>query len=107
MTRMTDDTCFVTFHSFKGGVGRTLSLYNVGLQLAAWQRKVLLIDADLEAPGLSVFLKDQLRGDRKGFLDAWSVAEQFVRDGYRKIEEARDASREVLRCTSKPPLRCS
>jgi MinD-like ATPase involved in chromosome partitioning or flagellar assembly len=45
----------VTFYSFKGGVGRTMALVNVGAQLAKMGRKVLLVDFDLEAPGLETF----------------------------------------------------
>lgn len=45
----------VTFYSFKGGVGRTLALANVGVQLARTGRRVLLVDFDLEAPGLHTF----------------------------------------------------
>ncbi|MFP2906500.1 KGGVGR-motif variant AAA ATPase [Pyxidicoccus sp. 3LFB2] len=41
-----------TFYSFKGGVGRTLLLANVGVSLARGSRKVLLWDLDVEAPGL-------------------------------------------------------
>jgi MinD-like ATPase involved in chromosome partitioning or flagellar assembly len=49
----------ITFYSFKGGVGRTLALVNVAAQLAKMGRKVLLVDFDLEAPGLETF--DHLR----------------------------------------------
>jgi MinD-like ATPase involved in chromosome partitioning or flagellar assembly len=49
----------ITFYSFKGGVGRTMALVNVGAQLAKMGRKVLLVDFDLEAPGLETF--DRLR----------------------------------------------
>jgi MinD-like ATPase involved in chromosome partitioning or flagellar assembly len=49
----------ITFYSFKGGVGRTLALVNVGAELARRGRKVLLVDFDLEAPGLETF--DRLR----------------------------------------------
>ncbi|MDI6448847.1 ParA family protein [Anaerobaca lacustris] len=45
----------VTFYSFKGGVGRTLALANVGVELARTGRRVLLVDFDLEAPGLDTF----------------------------------------------------
>jgi MinD-like ATPase involved in chromosome partitioning or flagellar assembly len=45
----------VTFYSFKGGVGRTMSLVNVGVALAAKGRRVLLVDFDLEAPGIPTF----------------------------------------------------
>jgi MinD-like ATPase involved in chromosome partitioning or flagellar assembly len=44
-----------TFYSFKGGVGRTLSLVNVGVELAQTGRRVLLVDFDLEAPGIHTF----------------------------------------------------
>jgi MinD-like ATPase involved in chromosome partitioning or flagellar assembly len=47
----------ITFYSFKGGVGRSLALANVGAHLALTGRKVLLVDFDLEAPGLDTFSK--------------------------------------------------
>lgn len=46
---------FVTFYSYKGGVGRTCSLANVAYFLANDGNKVVLIDFDLEAPGLHKF----------------------------------------------------
>src|SRR5579862_918531 len=45
----------ITFYSFKGGVGRTLSMMNVCANLALRGKKVLLVDFDLEAPGLEAF----------------------------------------------------
>lgn len=42
----------VTFYSFKGGVGRTMALANIACSLAAKGRRVLVVDWDLEAPGL-------------------------------------------------------
>src|ERR1039458_5982334 len=45
-----------TFYSFKGGVGRSMALMNVAYTLAGWGRHVLVVDVDLEAPGLSGFL---------------------------------------------------
>lgn len=41
-----------TFYSYKGGVGRSMALANVGALLARFGHKVLVIDWDLEAPGL-------------------------------------------------------
>ena len=52
----------ITFYSFKGGVGRTLALVNVGAELAKMGRKVLLVDFDLEAPGLETY--DRLRSPK-------------------------------------------
>jgi tetratricopeptide (TPR) repeat protein/MinD-like ATPase involved in chromosome partitioning or flagellar assembly len=47
----------VGFYSFKGGVGRTMALANVAYLMARRGRNVLVLDLDLEAPGLGVFLK--------------------------------------------------
>jgi len=44
---------FVTFYSYKGGVGRTLALTNVAYELARRGRRVVVVDLDLEAPSLS------------------------------------------------------
>jgi len=43
----------ITFYSYKGGVGRTTALTHVAWILALRGRKVVAIDLDLEAPGLS------------------------------------------------------
>jgi hypothetical protein len=42
-------------YSFKGGVGRTMAVANIGAWLAQNGRRVLLVDFDLEAPGLSSY----------------------------------------------------
>lgn len=54
------------FHSFKGGVGRTLHCVALAHQLAGRRdatggrmHKVLLVDADLEAPGISWMISAQ------------------------------------------------
>ena len=45
----------VTFYSFKGGVGRSMALVNAAVELTKRGRKVLVVDFDLEAPGLDTF----------------------------------------------------
>ncbi len=45
----------VTFYSYKGGTGRTMALANVAWILAASGRRVLVVDWDLESPGLHRF----------------------------------------------------
>lgn len=46
-------TPIVTFYSYKGGVGRSMAVLNVATLLASRGFRVLIIDFDLEAPGLS------------------------------------------------------
>ena len=43
----------LAFHSFKGGVGRTVHGVALADRMAQQGRKVLLVDADLEAPGIT------------------------------------------------------
>lgn len=50
----------VTFYSYKGGVGRTMALANSAVLLARWGHKVLIVDWDLEAPGLEFYFKDYI-----------------------------------------------
>jgi len=50
----------VTFYSYKGGVGRSFALANIGALLAMWGYKVLCIDWDLESPGLGHYFKPYL-----------------------------------------------
>ena len=48
----------VTFYSYKGGTGRTMALANVACLLAqrvSASERVLVVDWDLEAPGLHRF----------------------------------------------------
>jgi cellulose biosynthesis protein BcsQ len=44
-----------TFYSFKGGVGRSMALVNCAFELANRGKKVLVVDFDLEAPGMPTF----------------------------------------------------
>ena len=55
-TRPTGPGKIVTFYSYKGGTGRTMALANVGWILASAGHRVLLVDWDLEAPGLHRYL---------------------------------------------------
>ena len=44
----------ITFYSYKGGVGRSMTLANVAWRLAAKGKRIAVLDLDLEAPGLSL-----------------------------------------------------
>jgi MinD-like ATPase involved in chromosome partitioning or flagellar assembly len=58
-----------TFYSFRGGVGRTMALVNVGAWLARHGRRVLLVDFDLESPGISHYALPNSKPERKGVID--------------------------------------
>lgn len=51
----------ITFYSYKGGVGRTLAMANVAKWLSEFQKRVCMIDFDLEAPGLHYKFQEQLK----------------------------------------------
>ena len=50
-----------TFYSFKGGVGRSMALANVAALLAKWGYSVLVVDWDIEAPGIERFYARETR----------------------------------------------
>jgi MinD-like ATPase involved in chromosome partitioning or flagellar assembly len=61
----------ITFYSYKGGVGRSLALSNIARRLSELNKKVCIIDFDLDAPGLQFkFNKDySLPNFTKGIVD--------------------------------------
>lgn len=73
----TNSTAFVTFYSFKGGVGRSMALVNVAGIMAGRGFRVLALDMDLEAPGISYLMRHEanLEGVKlPGFVDLLSDA---------------------------------
>ena len=63
----------VTFYSYKGGTGRSMALANVAWMLALSGYRVLVVDWDLEAPGIHryfhPFLEDKELLQTDGLLD--------------------------------------
>ncbi|MBF8271980.1 MAG: chromosome partitioning protein ParA [Magnetococcales bacterium] len=55
-----DHPPILAFHSFKGGVGRTLCALATTLAYTAHHKKVLLVDADFEAPGISFLFEKRM-----------------------------------------------
>lgn len=72
----------ITFYSYKGGVGRSMTLANVAFRLANTHGlRVIAVDWDLEAPGLHRFLglSQDAVASRRGVFDyfiAWREAIQ-------------------------------
>lgn len=53
----------ITFYSYKGGVGRSMALANIAFQLSKGGSRVLMIDWDLEAPGLERYFTGFIKSD--------------------------------------------
>jgi eukaryotic-like serine/threonine-protein kinase len=54
----------ITFYSYKGGAGRSMALVNIACLLSREQfgkNRVLMVDWDLEAPGLHLFFHNRVR----------------------------------------------
>jgi MinD-like ATPase involved in chromosome partitioning or flagellar assembly len=66
----------ITFYSYKGGVGRSLTLANIALRLSEFNKKVCLIDFDLEAPGLPIkfskFVKEPIESGLVDYIHEYS-----------------------------------
>lgn len=86
-----DDPEIAAFFSFKGGVGRTTSCFATAVRLlsAKTAAKVLYVDADVEAPGLTWMTDDAPEGD------AWSQTMSWV-DALRLVQDADDWEAEAL-----------
>lgn len=60
----------ITFYSYKGGVGRSLAAANFAVYLAKMGLKTVLIDFDLEAPGIDAkFPLLKIPDNHRGILD--------------------------------------
>jgi MinD-like ATPase involved in chromosome partitioning or flagellar assembly len=60
----------ITFYSYKGGVGRSMALANIAALLAKWKQRVLVLDWDLEAPGIEKFFEtDSPKGRGRELTD--------------------------------------
>ena len=92
----------LTFYSYKGGVGRSMALANLAYLLYEAGHKVLMVDWDLEAPGLERFFTTLSTNidhpnevlDRPGVLDLllqykqWMAKQPSVEDeGENELED--------------------
>ncbi|MBP0002376.1 MAG: AAA family ATPase [Cyanobacteria bacterium SBC] len=71
----------ITFYSYKGGVGRTLAAANFAVYLAKLGLKIVVVDFDLEAPGIDAkFGMSPLAEHQQGLLDYILEFQEYNRD---------------------------
>ena len=70
------------FASLKGGVGRSTALAVAAFDLASQGQRVLVVDLDLEAPGLGPMLLDE------GTLPEFGVLDALVENGLSGLDDA-------------------
>ena len=75
----------LTFYSVKGGVGRSTSAAILAWHLAQIGERVMVVDLDLESPGLSSAMLEEDRQPKFGVVD-WFV-EDMVGQGGRLLED--------------------
>lgn len=72
----------ITFYSFKGGAGRTMALANLAVLASKLSSKVLIMDWDLEAPGLHKFFYKHIAPDKYdnslGLIDMFLEMEKKI-----------------------------
>ncbi len=97
---MTNTGRIITFYSYKGGLGRSMTLANVAWILASAGKRVLAIDWHLDAPGLhryfAPFLRDPLMAETRGVIEFTSdYAAQVAAAG--EVEVAVEKHANILR----------
>ncbi|MGV9455106.1 tyrosine-protein kinase family protein [Streptomyces sp. NPDC003635] len=93
----------VTFYSYKGGVGRTMALANVGWILASGGHRVLVVDFDLEAPGLHRYLQPLLiDADLRSTDGILELVQGYVREVLRPPSEDEPDDADWLRTWLRP-----
>lgn len=79
----------LTFYSYKGGTGRSMAVANIAWVLACSGRRVLVIDWDLEAPGLHryfrPFLIDEEVTASEGLMD---LVDNYANEAIRPLASA-------------------
>ncbi|WP_407925402.1 KGGVGR-motif variant AAA ATPase [Geomonas oryzae] len=101
-----DGPSMILFQSFKGGVGRTthLAAYLQVKMASESVSKVLVVDADVEAPGLTVWDDHEISGAGISFIDFMELVHNDLSEGAESsldfiTKELQKTGREKGNCT--------
>lgn len=81
MSTQSEPGMVYTFYSYKGGVGRSMALANVASLLARWGSRVLIIDWDLEAPGIEKYFANWISHSNDKVAGVVDIIESYASDG--------------------------
>ncbi len=90
----------IAFHSYKGGVGRTLSLLAFAKAWAAKQpqgkNKILIVDSDIEAPGLT-WLQNEEKEQHYSYLDLLETIQnnKFEKQAQYIVEQIKESTIQI------------
>lgn len=91
----------ITFYSYKGGTGRSMALANAGVLLSRSEKKTLLIDWDLEAPGLHKYFGDLFQikdiDNFPGLIDYFIKFQQLLGTSSTKSPETKEILHKKLK----------
>ncbi|XGC79836.1 KGGVGR-motif variant AAA ATPase [Bdellovibrio bacteriovorus] len=92
-------THFTTFYSYKGGVGRTSALVNSALLRAISGDRVVVIDFDLEAPGMWSYVKNIAEHTKsKVELDNRSGVLEYLYDNIKGAQPTVSLKKSAISC---------
>lgn len=76
----------ITFYSYKGGVGRSMALANIAYELSKRNFKILIVDWDLEAPGIERYFSGfKLENSSEGLLQLLLSYKNETKSDYRNF----------------------
>ena len=90
-----EDPAIAVFYSFKGGVGRSTALAATALQLAAAGERVVVLDLDLDAPGVGALL-----AGHDGATARWGVVDYLIERRVLPVDEDMELADYYHRCPS-------
>jgi hypothetical protein len=80
------DRAVITFYSYKGGVGRSMAVANIAWLLASkYGKSVIVVDWDLEAPGLHRFFGIDDRELGPGLIDYVTSYRDALKEPHREF----------------------
>lgn len=89
----------IAFYSFKGGVGRTQAVANVATELSSRGKRVIIVDMDLESPGVLAYFGregDETSPGLLDYIDCWRKGDEPPRLDEYLVDVSADGNVRVM-----------